>query len=107
MRRVMNSKLAAPLIILALLIVVIFALMIRWDDGPDLARGTPDRPGTGEVIGTSTPATPRGQLAAWLRPATTDPQRYAAAFGTTIWTYDSTVHTYAQWQDAVTVFANP
>ncbi|WP_327640713.1 hypothetical protein OHB24_20685 [Kribbella sp. NBC_00482] len=38
---------------------------------------------------------------------TTDPQRYAAAFGTTIWTYDSTVHTYAQWQDAVTIFADP
>ncbi|MGW6197018.1 hypothetical protein ACWF0M_12805 [Kribbella sp. NPDC055110] len=107
MRRVMNSKLAAPLILLVLLIVVIFALVILWDDAPDVARGTSDRPGRGEATGTSTPATPEGQLAAWVRPATTDPQRYAAAFGTTIWTYDSTIHTYAQWQDAVTVFANP
>lgn len=72
-----------------------------------MAHGATDRPGGGEVIGTSTPAAPEGQLAAWVRPVTTDPQRYAAAFGTTIWTYDSTVHTYAQWQDAVTIFADP
>jgi hypothetical protein len=29
------------------------------------------------------------------------------AFGTAIWTYDSTVHSYFDWQDAVTAFANP
>ncbi|MFI7067092.1 hypothetical protein ACIBL3_39265 [Kribbella sp. NPDC050124] len=108
MRRVMNSKLAVPLIILALLVVLVFALVIRWSDTPDAARGLPGEPGSDQVTGTSTPVpTLQAQLDAWVRPATTDPIRYAVAFGTTIWTYDSTVHSYAQWQDAVTAFANP
>ena len=47
------------------------------------------------------------QLPAWARPATRDPKAYAVAFGTAIWTYDSNVHSYLDWQDAVTAFADP
>ncbi|WP_328522670.1 hypothetical protein [Kribbella sp. NBC_00359] len=108
MRRVMNSKLAAPIIILALLVVLILAIVTRWHANPGVASNQLRPPGTSQVTDTSTPeATQQLQVSAWLRPTTTDPTRYAIAFGTTIWTYDSTVHSYADWQDAVTAFANP
>jgi hypothetical protein len=108
MRRVWNSKLAAPFIILGLLIVLIFALVIRWHDTPDVARREPGQSGSDEPTGTREPeSTQRAQLAAWARPATTDPKEFAMAFGTAIWSYDSTVHSYFDWQDAVTAFANP
>jgi hypothetical protein len=108
MRRVWNSKLAAPLIILGLLIVLIFALVIRWHDTPGVARGEPGQSGSDEPAGASEPqSTQQAQQAAWVRPATTDPKEFAVAFGTAIWSYDSTVHSYFDWQDAVTAFANP
>ncbi|WP_329484241.1 hypothetical protein OG555_19015 [Kribbella sp. NBC_01484] len=110
MRRVWNSKLAAPLIILGLLIVLIFALMLRWHDAPNAARGEPSTPGAddGQVTESKEPnSIVEPQLPAWERPATTDPKAYAIAFGTAIWTYDSSVHGYFDWQDAVTAFANP
>ncbi|MEU4295337.1 hypothetical protein AB0E63_44560 [Kribbella sp. NPDC026596] len=105
MRRVMNSKLAAPLIILVLLIVLILALVIRWHDTPDVARGESGRAHPG--AGTTTPdASKPGPLSAWVRPTTTDPTRYAVAFATTIWTYDSRAQSYAQWQNAAASFAD-
>jgi hypothetical protein len=108
MRRVWNSKLTAPLIILGMLIVLIFALVIRWNDSPNVARGEPSQPGSDLATGPSEPeTTARPQLPAWARPTTTDPKEYAVAFGTAIWTYDSTAHSYFDWQDAVTAFANP
>lgn len=106
MRRVWNSKLAAPFIILGLLVVLIFALVIRWHDSPDTARGEPGQMGGDEPAGVRESESML-QLDAWARPATTDPKEYAVAFGTAIWSYDSTVHDYFDWRDAVTAFANP
>ncbi|GAA3096978.1 hypothetical protein JOF29_006044 [Kribbella aluminosa] len=104
MRRVMSSKLAVPLVILVLLVIVVLALVIGWRGTPEVAGGESGRSSTGEVTGTSTPGP--APLSAWVRPATTDPVRYAAAFGTTIWTYDTAAHSYAQWQNVVSSFAD-
>ena len=106
MRRVMNSKLAVPLIVFGLLIVLVFALMIRWQDSPDAAGGKSAASAPGQTLEPTEVELPQ-QLPGWARPTTTDPKAYAIAFGTTIWTYDSSVHSYFQWQDAVTAFANP
>ena len=108
MRRVMNSKLAVPLVILVLLTVLIFALVIRWQTTPEGQAGLQPVMAADEVLGAShSRQRLMSRLAAWVRPTTTDPRAYAIAFGTTIWTYDSTVHSYAQWQDAVTVLRGP
>ncbi|MEV0792656.1 hypothetical protein [Kribbella sp. NPDC050459] len=105
MRRVLNSKLAVPLIILALLVIVIIALVIHGHDDPTVARREPSAdPTQGTIIPETTQEAP---LATWARPATTDPAQYAVAFATALWTYDTAVHTYAQWQAAISAFANP
>ena len=73
MRRVWNSKLAAPLVILGLLIVLIFALMLRWHDAPNAARGETSTPGADYCQDTETKETRsvvEPQLPAWERPAT-------------------------------------
>ena len=74
MRRVWNSKLAAPLIILGLLIVLIFALMLRWHDAPNAAHGETSTPGANDrqVTESKEPKSiVEPQLPAWERPATT------------------------------------
>ncbi|NUR93958.1 MAG: hypothetical protein HOV67_01730 [Kribbellaceae bacterium] len=104
MRRVTNSKLAVPLGILILLVIVILALVIGWRNSSEVAGGEPGRSSPGRVTGTSVPGP--APLSVWVRPATTDPAQFAIAFGRTVWTYDSAVHTYAQWQSAVSSFAD-
>lgn len=104
MRRVMNSKLAVPLVVLVLLIIVIVALVFNWRDAPEVASSGTGRPSHGHVAGTSTPGP--APLSIWVRPATTDPAQYAVAFGTTIWTYDTAAHSYAQWANVVSSFAD-
>lgn len=104
MRRVTNSKLVVPIVILILLVVVILALVIGWRDAPQVAHGESGQSSPGQVTGTSTPGP--APLSVWVRPATTDPVEYAIAFGTAIWTYDTAVHTYAQWQNVVSSFAD-
>jgi hypothetical protein len=109
MRRIMNSKFAAPLVIIGLLIVVIFVLVIRWQGSPDgTGAGPAQTRHNDEAVGPTEPAaTQEPRPAAWTRPTTVDPRAFAIAFGTTIWTYDSAAHSYVQWQDAVTAYANP
>lgn len=104
MRRVMNSKLVVPIVILVLLVIVILALVIGWRTTPEVAAGDPGRPG--HSAGTATPTLGPAPLAAWVRPATTDPAQYAIAFGTTIWTYNTVAHSYAQWENVVSSFAD-
>ncbi|MEV6273340.1 hypothetical protein AB0L64_39655 [Kribbella sp. NPDC051936] len=47
------------------------------------------------------------QLEVWTPPATTDPQEFAIAYAQAIWTYDTSLHGYADWQQAVSAFADP
>jgi hypothetical protein len=47
------------------------------------------------------------QLEAWKRPATSDPKLMAIGYARAIWTYDTSKHSLKDWQDAVSVFADP
>jgi hypothetical protein len=103
MRQLLRSKLVLPIVILLLLCVLILALIIRWQPPPsdsDIARAA-DSPAGG------LPVESFDGLEAWKRPATTDPREFAIAYGRAIWTYNTSVHGYYEWRDAVSVFADP
>ncbi|TDO30206.1 hypothetical protein EV643_1395 [Kribbella sp. VKM Ac-2527] len=104
MRQLLRSKLVYPIVILILLCVLILALLIRWQAPPSdsaIAQAA-ETPAGGEVSEESF-----GGLEAWTRPATTDPREFALAYSRAIWTYNTSVHGYYEWRDAVSVFADP
>ncbi|ONI79076.1 hypothetical protein BWI15_00435 [Kribbella sp. ALI-6-A] len=83
----------------ALALVVLAGVTIaRWQESEDRAPQV-------AAVDSGDGGSPR--LKAWARPNTTDPKVYAAAYATAIWTYDSTVHGYFEWQGAVKMFADP
>lgn len=47
------------------------------------------------------------RLDAWKRPTTSDPKAMAIGYARAIWTYDTSKHSYDDWRDAVSVFADP
>lgn len=47
------------------------------------------------------------RLDAWTRPVSTDPKVVAIAYARAIWTYDTAKHSLDDWQNAVSVFADP
>ncbi|TCC34951.1 hypothetical protein [Kribbella sindirgiensis] len=94
-----------PRVAVAILAVVGVAALIamvvaRWQS-PDETRGTAS---TG---GTTYPVEAPRQLEAWARPTTTDPRAFAIAYARAIWTYDTSRHSYVDWQNAVSLFADP
>jgi hypothetical protein len=99
-----RSKIVIPIVILLAVTALILALVARWQDSPDQPSGTPDSAGTaapGEAGETA------ARLEEWKRPTTTDPKEFAIAYARAIWTYDTTRHSYFDWRDAVSVYADP
>ncbi|WP_329000900.1 hypothetical protein OHA18_41525 [Kribbella sp. NBC_00709] len=95
-----RSKILVPVLIVAGVVALIFMLIARWHS-PDAKSGTPNSHGT------TIPGEPAVQLEAWRRPTTTDPQEFAIAYARAIWTYDTRQHSYVDWQNAVSVYADP
>jgi hypothetical protein len=109
MRHVLNTKRLVVTAIVLLSLILIIGLISRWQhrpaesgDGSHAAVGESAAGGDGSVIGASTPV-----LDGWRRPTTADPKAFALAYATAIWTYDTAVHDYYTWRDAVSVFADP
>lgn len=98
MAGILRSK--AVIVAAAVLALVVLAgvTIARW-------QGSEDRAPQVAAAQSNDDGSPR--LKAWDRPTTTDPRVYAAAYATAIWTYDSTLHGYFDWQDAVKMFADP
>ena len=90
-----KSKLVVPTVMVVGVVALIVMLVVRWQSpGPQFG-----------TAGTTTPSKPAVELNAWRVPATTDPQEFAIAYARAIWTYDTTRHSYVDWQNAVSVFA--
>ncbi|TCO41021.1 hypothetical protein EV646_116112 [Kribbella antiqua] len=98
MKQLLRSHVMIPIVILLGIIALILGLIARWHDSPEQATPT-----DGQSASTEEPA----RLDAWARPTTTDPREMAIAYARAIWTYDTSVHSYFEWQDAVSVFADP
>ncbi|GAB2647066.1 hypothetical protein [Kribbella swartbergensis] len=99
-----RSKIVIPIVILLGVMGLILALVARWQDSPEQGSGTPE-PGS-TVVPANSEQTPT-RLDAWNRPTTTDPREFAIAYARAIWTFDTTQHSYFDWEDAVSVFADP
>jgi hypothetical protein len=99
-----RSKIVIPIVILLGVIALILTLFARWQDSPKQASGTPD---SGSTIIPEQAEQGPARLDAWKRPATTDPKEFAIAYARAIWTYDTTQHDFFDWEDAVSVFADP
>jgi hypothetical protein len=98
MAGVLRSKAAIVVVVVLGMVAMVSVTIARWqgseDEKPQVAAASATDDGT-------------PYLKAWDRPDTTDPKVYATAYATAIWTYDSTVHGYFDWQDAVKMFADP
>ncbi len=99
MATVLRSKIAIVVMVVLGLGALVSVTVARWqgseDETPQVAATAPGDAGAAPY------------LKAWDRPDTTDPKVYATAYATAIWTYDTTVHGYFDWQDAVKMFADP
>jgi hypothetical protein len=95
-----RSKIVVPVLVILGVVVLIVMLVARWQR-PDDSGGTPSSGGT------AVPSETAVQLKAWHRPVTSDPREFAVAYARAIWTYDTTLHSYVDWQNAVSVFADP
>ncbi|MFG1626196.1 hypothetical protein [Kribbella sp. NPDC049227] len=99
-----RSKIVIPIVILLGVTALILALVARWQNSPDGHTSTPNVEVT-VLPGQAEPAAVR--LDVWKRPTTTDPQEFAIAYARAIWTYDTSRHDLTDWQDAVSMFADP
>lgn len=98
-------KTSARTKLLVALLVVVAVAAVAWI-GSSWQRS--DRPpATAGSVVTTLPAAGVQQLDAWQRPVTRDSRVFAAAYGRAIWTYDTRRHGYVDWQNAVSVFADP
>ncbi|TDO51530.1 hypothetical protein EV643_103269 [Kribbella sp. VKM Ac-2527] len=99
-----RSKIVIPIVILLAVTALALALVARWQVSPEQPSGMPGSAGTpvpGEVEDTA------ARLEAWKRPTTTDAKEFAIAYARAIWTYDTTRHSFYDWEDAVSVYADP
>ncbi|GAB3837640.1 hypothetical protein [Kribbella italica] len=99
MAGILRSKAAIVVVVVLGMVALVSVTVARWqgsgDETPQVSAAEPS----------GADAAP--YLKAWDRPNTTDPKMYATAYATAIWSYDSTVHGYFDWQDAVKMFADP
>jgi len=103
-KKSIRSKIVIPIVILLGIIGLIVALLARWQDQPKQASGTPN---SGSTVVPETDEQGAARLDAWKRPTTTDPKEFAIAYARAIWTYDTTQHSFFDWEDAVSVYADP
>ncbi|MFD7161465.1 hypothetical protein ACFV9C_43250 [Kribbella sp. NPDC059898] len=96
-----RSKILIVLLAVVGVVVLIVSLMSSWQT-PSKRSGAAANPGA-----TIVPPVSAQQLEAWRRPNTTDPRQFAIAYARTIWSYDTTRHSYVDWQNAVSVYADP
>ncbi|TCC52124.1 hypothetical protein E0H73_40005 [Kribbella pittospori] len=99
-----RSKIVIPIVILLGITALILALVARWQDPPDQRTSTPNAEITA-LPGQEEPTAVRMDV--WKRPTTTDPHAFAVAYARAIWTYDTGRHDLTDWQDAVSLFADP
>jgi hypothetical protein len=99
-----RSKVVIPIVILLVITGLILALAIRWQNSPEQQSSRPNAAGTAVPEVAEKRA---ARLEAWNRPTTTDPKEFAIAYARAIWTYDTTRHSYFDWEDAVSVYADP
>jgi hypothetical protein len=109
MWKFVRSHAMIPVVILLGVVLLILALISRWSGSPAQAGDSGTRDGSAEQTTLPSGAgeeSPVG-LDAWRRPSTTDAREYAVAFGRAIWSYDTTIHDFFDWQNAVSAFADP
>ena len=109
MGKLIRSHIMIPIVILLGVVVLILALISRWQGSPTEAGGDGGLE-AGSAKGSSIPSEGESSAAgldAWQRPSTSDAKAYAIAFGRAIWTYNTNVHGFSDWQDAVSAFADP
>jgi hypothetical protein len=110
MLKFVRSHIMIPAAILLGVVVLILALISRWQ-GSGSQAGSQGPQGSGPAKETTLPWEAEGEaspdLDAWKRPSTTDAKEYAIAFGRAIWTYDTSIHSFSDWQNAVSAFADP
>jgi hypothetical protein len=95
-----RSGIAVVLLVIVGAVGLVAMLVVRW-------QRPEDHSGTAGSAVTTIPAPVPQQLEAWRRPTTSDPRAFAIAYARTIWTYDTTRHSYVDWQNAVSVYADP
>ncbi|MBP2351710.1 hypothetical protein JOF29_002793 [Kribbella aluminosa] len=93
-------RIAIALLVVVGVVVLAVSLTTSW-------KQPMDQPRTAHPTGTAIPAPVSQQLEEWRRPTTTDPREFANAYARTIWTYDTNRHSYVDWQNAVSVYADP
>lgn len=112
MRKLFQTKIVVPLVIVLVAVTLTVSLALRWGDDPGGAQpggarsteAAPDETGSDE---TETGDDNANKLDAWQRPATSDPKAFAIAYARAIWTYDTSIHSFWDWRDAVSAFADP
>jgi hypothetical protein len=112
MRQLLQTKVVVPLVIVLVAVPLTVSLALRWRDDPGGSRpggarsteAAADESGSAQAEANGESAT---KLGAWQRPATSDPKAFATAFARAIWTYDTSIHSFWDWRDAVSVFADP
>ncbi|TDX04044.1 hypothetical protein [Kribbella sp. VKM Ac-2566] len=95
-----RSRVVIAILAVVGVVALIAMVVVRWQS-PDATGGTSNSGGT------TFPAEAPRQLEAWSRPTITDPRAFAIAYARAIWTYDTARHSYVDWQNAVSVFADP
>ncbi|WBQ04407.1 hypothetical protein [Kribbella sp. CA-293567] len=102
MNHSIRPQLVLPVAIVLTVVTVVLVLVFSspgWDE-PEKATAEP-------TILPSEQHERSARLEAWTRPATTDPKAMAIGYARAIWTYDTAKHNFDDWQDAVSVFADP
>lgn len=112
MRHMLRAKVLVPVVIVLVAVALTIGLTVRSHDAPRgagsrhsrAAESTTDSHGSEEA---DVPGETKTSLEAWQRPATTDAKTFVIAYARAIWTYDTQLHTFWAWRDAVSVFADP
>jgi hypothetical protein len=97
-----RPQLAIPVAIVLTVVTLVVAFAVGSPDSnePDIKTADP-----AVLPGEVQESSPR--LEAWSRPVSTDPKVVAIAYARAIWTYDTAKHSFDDWQNAVSVFADP
>ncbi|MFI5735005.1 hypothetical protein ACIA49_33140 [Kribbella sp. NPDC051587] len=95
----MNKSIRSRIVIPAALVLGT-ALVVLLAGCGQRSTSTPVGPA---VPGDNIQAT-RAPLEEWRVPVTADPRQYAIAFAQALWTYDTSKHSYSDWETAISMF---